>query len=51
MGEWRYSSIYILNLDTSEWSVSPPGCFIFGEKPPVSVGWEDGWATEPVWKG
>jgi hypothetical protein len=50
MGEWRYSST-ILDLGTRG------GCVVYftsriftpGERAPVSIGEEAGWAPEPVW--
>jgi hypothetical protein len=36
-------------LDGGEWSGTRPCRFTFGEVPPVPVGWEAGWAPEPVW--
>jgi hypothetical protein len=36
-------------LDEGEWSTSRPGCFIPGIiEPPVPIGKEAGWASEPV---
>jgi hypothetical protein len=32
-----------------EWSGSRLGCFTPGEEPLVSIGYEAGWASEPVW--
>jgi hypothetical protein len=36
-------------LDEGEWSASRPGSFTPGKSPPVPIGWEAGWAPEPVW--
>jgi hypothetical protein len=36
-------------LDGAEWSASRLGRFAFGEKPPVLIAKEAGWAPEPVW--
>jgi len=39
-------------LDIGEWSYSRPGCFTPGKRPPpVLLGYETGWDTEPVWTG
>jgi hypothetical protein len=32
-----------------EWSASRPDSFTPGENPPVPIGYEAGWAPEPVW--
>jgi hypothetical protein len=32
-----------------EWSAARPYCFTPGKEPPVSSGYEAGWASEPVW--
>jgi hypothetical protein len=43
--KWRYSSIILTSaLDWCECSVLHPG-----EETPVSIGYEAGWAPEPVW--
>jgi hypothetical protein len=36
-------------LDGCEWSASRPGRFTSGERSPVPIGEEAGWAPEPVW--
>jgi hypothetical protein len=36
-------------LDGSQWSASSPGRFTPREITLVSIGYEAGWATEPVW--
>jgi hypothetical protein len=33
----------------SEWSASRPGHFTPGERSPVPIWYEAGWATEPLW--
>jgi len=50
MGERRYSSSHSLTstLDGGEWSASHPGCFTSRENPLVPIGWEAGWAPEPL---
>jgi hypothetical protein len=48
----RYSSYLFLTsaLDGSEWSASHPGRDLHLRKgPPVPIGQEAGWASEPVW--
>jgi hypothetical protein len=36
-------------LGGGEWSASRPGRFPLGKEPPVPIGYEAGWAPEPVW--
>jgi hypothetical protein len=36
-------------LDGGEWPASHPGHFTPGERFPVPIGQEGGWASEPVW--
>jgi hypothetical protein len=46
------SLLLILNLGTrwGEWSASRPGrALLPGKEPPVPIGQEAGWASEPVW--
>jgi hypothetical protein len=43
-----YSSTH-KNLDVGEWLVSRPGRFTLGERVLVFIGYECGWAPEPVW--
>jgi hypothetical protein len=31
------------------WSASPPGRFAHGERAPVTIGYEAGWAPESFW--
>jgi hypothetical protein len=51
-GERRYSSYSYLTsaLDGGEWSESRPGRALPpGKGPPVPIGYEAGWAPQPVW--
>jgi hypothetical protein len=51
-GERRYSSCSYLTsaLDGGEWSaLRPDRSLPPGKGPPVSIGYEAGWAPEPVW--
>jgi hypothetical protein len=51
-GERRYSSYSFSTsaLDGGEWSASRPGrAFTPGERTPVPIVQESGWAKEPVW--
>jgi hypothetical protein len=38
-----------LALDGGKWVASRPGRFIAGEQPPIPMGWDTGWVSEPVW--
>jgi hypothetical protein len=52
MEERRYSSYSYLTSapDGGKWSASRPGCTLPpGKGPPVPIGQEAGWASEPVW--
>jgi hypothetical protein len=46
-GGRRYNSYSFMTsaLDGGKWSASRPGCTL----PPVPIGQEAGWASEPVW--
>jgi hypothetical protein len=46
-GDWIYSSSFLTSaLDEGEWSASRPGCALPpGERTPVSIGQEAGWAS------
>jgi hypothetical protein len=52
MGERMYSSYSFTTsaVDGGEWSASRPGRVLPpGKGPPVPIGQEPGWASEPVW--
>jgi hypothetical protein len=47
---YRSYSFTTSALDGSEWSASRPGRVLSPRKgPPVPIGYEAGWAPEPVW--
>jgi hypothetical protein len=50
MGKLRYSfTILDLGANGGEWSASRPGRFTQGERAPVHIGYEAGWAQDQVW--
>jgi hypothetical protein len=51
MKEWRYSPSLLDLVTRWRWVVSftPLPLYLLGNEPPVPIGWEAGWAPEPVY--